>query len=113
MKQSDITAASIVFMVWVIVSLAILAVLVIPYILPHDLIGRAIPACEWQTKYGKECLFCGMTTSFYLISAGDFPGALSANQISLPLYFLFLVNEIIFAGVLLKYTVQYFIKNNK
>jgi hypothetical protein len=80
--------------VWVTLSLVILAVLVSPFALGRERLARIVPACEWKTKYGRECAFCGMTTSFLDISEGRLGEASHSNRAGIPLYLLFVANEI-------------------
>jgi hypothetical protein len=80
--------------VWVTLSFVILTVLVSPFALGRERIARIVPACEWKAKYGRECAFCGMTTSFLDISEGRLGEASRANRAGVPLYLLFVVNEI-------------------
>jgi hypothetical protein len=80
--------------VWVTLSLAVLAVLVSPFALRRERLARMVPVCEWKAKYGRECAFCGMTTSFLDISGGRLGDASHANRAGIPLYLLFVANEI-------------------
>lgn len=72
----------------------ILAILASPFALGRDCIARILPMCEWKAKYGRECAFCGMTTSFLDISEGRLGEASHANRAGIPLYLIFVVNEI-------------------
>jgi len=72
---------------WVTVSLAILVVLTLPFALGRERLARIVPMCEWKAKYGRECAFCGMTTSFLDISEGRLAEASLANRGGIPLYF--------------------------
>jgi hypothetical protein len=80
--------------VWVTVSLVVLGVLAAPFALGRDRLTRMVPVCEWKAKYGRECAFCGMTTSFLDISEGRLREAGHANRAGIPLYLLFVTNEI-------------------
>jgi len=80
--------------VWLLISTAILMVLCTPFFFSEDSLVSLLPKCEWKEKYNKECPLCGMTTSFILISQGKFSEALSANNFSLYLYCIFVLNEI-------------------
>jgi hypothetical protein len=80
--------------VWVTLSLVILAVLASPFALGRERLARMVPVCEWKAKYGRECAFCGMTTSFLDISEGRLREAGHANRAGIPLYLLFVANEI-------------------
>jgi hypothetical protein len=80
--------------VWVTLSLVILAILVSPFALGRERVARIVPVCEWKAKYGRECAFCGMTTSFLDISEGRLGEATHANRAGIPLYLLFVANEI-------------------
>lgn len=80
--------------VWVTLSLAILAVLVSPFALGRERLARMVPVCDWKSKYERECAFCGMTTSFLDISEGRLGEASHANRAGIPLYLLFVANEI-------------------
>jgi len=72
----------------------ILAILASPFALGRDRVARIVPMCEWKAKYGRECAFCGMTTSFLDISEGHLSEASHANRAGVPLYLLFVANEI-------------------
>jgi len=80
--------------VWITLSLAIMAVLVSPFALGRDQMARLVPACERKAKYRRECAFCGMTTSFLDISEGRLVEASHANRGGIPLYVLFVANQI-------------------
>ena len=80
--------------VWFVVSLVILAALTAPFALGSDRIARLLPPCEWKVKYQRECAFCGMTTAFINISHGQFNDAQRANHAGIPLYLLFVSNEL-------------------
>lgn len=80
---------------WLIVSAVFLAVLAAPFVLSPQTIISLAPKCEWKVKYGRECVLCGMTTSFILISQGRLNGALERNRGSLPLYSAMVGNECI------------------
>lgn len=82
------------FVVWIIMSGAILCVLTAPYILSNDAINKIVPQCEWKAKYNKECFMCGMTRAFVYISHGDFIRAREMNKLSLFLFSGFVLNEI-------------------
>jgi hypothetical protein len=92
-----------VLITWGIVSVVILMILLMPFLLSPNTIKEIVPLCEWKVKYNRSCPLCGMTTSFIMISLGDFAGAVNSNSFSLWLYNLFLFNEIIFALCLNQY----------
>jgi len=80
--------------VWLIISLVILITLIAPFVFSSERLASLTPTCEWKAKYHRECILCGMTTSFILISRGNFTAALSANRASLALYLTFVANQI-------------------
>ena len=80
--------------VWVTLSLMILAILVSPFVLGRERVASLVPVCEWKAKYGRECAFCGMTTSFLDISDGRLGEASHSNRAGIPLYLIFVANEI-------------------
>ena len=80
--------------VWLVVSVIILATLAATFALGRERLGHLLPPCEWKVKYQRECPFCGMTTSFLDISEGQFDNAQRANHAGIPLYLLFMTNEI-------------------
>ena len=84
--------------VWAVLSLAILATLTAPFVFGRERLAYLVPACEWKSKYGRECPACGMTTSFMDISEGRFSDASRANHAGIPLYLLFLSNEVFALG---------------
>jgi len=82
--------------VWIVISVIICCILVVPFFLPQKLIYDLTSECDWHTMYGKPCPLCGMTHSFFLISSGRFSEAVVSNQYSLFLYGLLCVNSILF-----------------
>jgi uncharacterized protein DUF2752 len=84
--------------VWIVLSVAILVSLAAPFALGRERLARLVPVCEWKAKYGRECAFCGMTTSFVDISEGQFGDASRANHAGIPLYLLFVSNEVCALG---------------
>jgi Protein of unknown function (DUF2752) len=81
-------------MVWMVLSLLILTILAAPFIVGRDRLGALVPVCERKASYGRECPFCGMTTSFMEISRGEFGEARKANRAGIPLYSIFVSNEV-------------------
>jgi len=86
--------------VWRLLSLASGAIVLLPFWLPQATLSSWIPACPSQLQ-GAPCPLCGMTRAFYLISDGDFAGALAANPMSLGLYLCLVVNLAVLAAVTL------------
>ena len=80
--------------VWLVISLIVLATLAAPYALGRERLAHLFPVCEWKAKYGRECPFCGMTTSFLAISEGRLGEAGRANRAGIPLYLAFVSNEV-------------------
>jgi len=96
--RAQLTSA--LFISWFVYSVIIFLVLLTPFVLSGKTIERITPKCAWRVRYHKPCPACGLTTGFRLISAGQFRRAEALNRYSLPLYTLFLLNEIILLGVL-------------
>ena len=86
--------------VWLIVSLLVTVILLLPFVVSQEALGRVLPPCQRVVTEHKECLTCGMTTAFYRISRLDFKGAMRANRGSIPLFCLFFFNEALFSFVL-------------
>ena len=80
--------------VWAALSLALLMILAAPFALGRERVAHLAPLCESKARYGRPCAFCGMTTSFLDISDGRFDQAGRANGAGIPLYGLFLSNEL-------------------
>lgn len=80
--------------VWLAVSLIILATLAAPFVLGRERLANLVPVCEWKAKYHRPCPFCGMTTSFVDISEGRFSDAKRSHRAGIPLYLLFVSNEL-------------------
>jgi hypothetical protein len=80
--------------VWATVSLVTLLILAAPFALGRDRSARLAPVCESRAKYGRACTFCGMTTSFLDVSEGRLDDAGRANRAGIPLYGLFVSNEL-------------------
>jgi hypothetical protein len=79
--------------VWLVLSVGILAILITPLLATPEQISAVIPPCEYKARYHRECLFCGMTTAFFEISRGNFHAAEQSNGGSVPLYAAFVANE--------------------
>jgi len=80
--------------VWLIASFAILLILSAPFVLGARRVARIAPVCQSKLRDGTPCSFCGMTTSFIAISGGRFREAERSNRGSIPLYAVFVMNEI-------------------
>lgn len=80
--------------VWLISSLVILLILASPFVLGSTRVQRLAPICQSRLREGKPCGFCGMTTGFLAISEGRFQDAGRANHAAIPLYAVFVMNEI-------------------
>ena len=81
-------------LVWLVVSIGIFMLLLIPFVVPQHQLAQFIPECSWQAQFHKPCAFCGMSTAFYAISRGDFAQAHRLNPLSLYIYFTFLLNTL-------------------
>ena len=81
-------------LVWLVVSVGIFILLLIPFVMPQHQLAQFIPQCAWQTQFHKPCAFCGMSTAFYAISRGNFAQAFHLNALSLYIYFTFLLNTL-------------------
>jgi len=82
-------------MAWLIVSAVIVPVLAAPFLLPPKTVLSLAPKCQWKARYGRECVLCGMTTGFILISQGRLNDALRRNRASIPLYAALAWNEFV------------------
>ena len=78
---------------WLIVSAAIVPVLAAPFVVPPGTILSLAPRCASKTRYGRECVLCGMTTGFILISEGRWNDAVGRNRASILLYAALFWNE--------------------
>jgi hypothetical protein len=92
--------------VWFIVSAVIFIVLLLPFVVPQHQLAQYIPECDWQTRFQKPCVFCGMSTAFYAISRGDFTSAYRLNPLSLYIYSVFVLNTF-WAVITLKHTTNF------
>jgi heme A synthase len=63
-----------------------------PTVIPFESMDGIVVPCSSKMK-GVPCPLCGMTTAFYLISAGEFAESHSSNPRAIALYLLLLVNE--------------------
>ena len=80
--------------VWLIASLVILLILAAPFVFGSTQVQRLAPVCQSRVHNGKPCAFCGMTTGFLAISEGRLQDAGRANHAAIPLYAVFVMNEI-------------------
>ena len=86
---------------WGIISVLIISVLIVPFLINSDVILKNTPICPSKLN-NENCLLCGMTQAFIEISNGKFSTAHMFNQLSIPLYGLFIINSIIFVFQLIK-----------
>ena len=89
-----------------IIGLAVLFVLAVPFFVREDAVLENMPDCSYRKLYNKECVFCGMTRSFYCISRGELGKAADLNGLGLYLYAAFAVNEICILIFILKLIVK-------
>ena len=80
--------------VWLLSSLVILLILAAPFVLGSTRVERLAPVCQSRLHKGKPCGFCGMTTGFLAIAEGRLHDAGRANHAAIPLYAVFVMNEI-------------------
>lgn len=71
--------------VWLIVALAAVAAALLPFLIPQTALSF-VPPCRSKIEYGIPCLACGLTTSFYAMTRGDFEAAALANAAGPYLY---------------------------
>ena len=86
---------------WGIISTLIIIVLVTPFFINSDFILQNTPICPSKLNQ-SNCFLCGMTQAFIEISRGNLDTAQTFNQLSIPLYGIFIINSIIFAFLLIK-----------
>lgn len=82
---------------WLILSPFGAVAVVTPFIVPFEVLGKAIPPCPRQLALGKPCLLCGMTHAFYRVAAGEFLEAQRFNRGALGVFGLLAVNSCGFA----------------
>lgn len=81
---------------WLLVSIAIGIILVLPLVLSAETIHGLLPPCESRTHFARPCSACGLTTGFIALSQLDFAGARAANAASPIVYGLFILNSLAF-----------------
>lgn len=81
------------FMSWIILSGIIFLIILSSFFAPPKVFDCVVPKCEWQLKYNKKCVFCGMTRGFLAISKGQLLKAVEFNKLSIPLYLGFIAND--------------------
>jgi hypothetical protein len=93
---------------WLIVSVFILLILIMPYLLPEDVLLSASSA--FQLAHKEKCPLCGMTRAFICIAHGEFNRAITLNAWSIALYAIFLTNQVLAIGFS-GFTVQKYLKD--
>ncbi|MCY7361256.1 MAG: DUF2752 domain-containing protein [Ignavibacteria bacterium] len=91
--KSDLQISLII--IWLIFSTIFLSILVSSFLFPSQVLSTA-PVCVSKIINGDECYMCGTTRAFTEISKGSFVNALRLNQFSIILYFIFLINSVLF-----------------
>jgi uncharacterized protein DUF2752 len=76
-----------------------LAALLAPFALGRERLAFLVPVCERKAASGRECAFCGMTTSFIAVSEARLRDAYRANRAGPPLYLIFLSNQLVVLGI--------------
>ncbi len=79
--------------VWVILTIASAALLVVPLTIAPGTLARIVPRCEARARVGRTCTLCGMTTAFYRIAGGRLHEATRANAASVPLFAALVLNQ--------------------
>lgn len=87
---------SVIKTVWLFYSIIITAVIVMLFLLPGDQLLNKTPVCGSIASSGTECFACGMTRGFVSISEMDINSALAANEGSLVLFGMFVLNTLLF-----------------
>ncbi len=87
---------------WLIVAAVLGSAAAAPFLLSPARIASLTPVCEWKARYHRECLLCGMTTGFILISQGRFGEAERRNRGSVPLYAAFCANALAAGAVIVR-----------
>jgi hypothetical protein len=77
--------------VWLILAAVCGVVVLAPLALPEEILLGTFPVCAAKAA-GGSCFFCGMTTGFTRIGAGDFSGAAAANRGAIALYAMMMLN---------------------
>lgn len=86
---------------WALISLVVLGILLMPFLFEPQTVKSIAPVCEYKAKYNMACPACGMTRAFIKISKGHLSEAMQLNRYSLCVYVLFVLNEIVFIGMVL------------
>jgi hypothetical protein len=81
--------------VWIIVSIFLLAVLTMSFLFPEILL-KISPVCVSKSLYDVECFICGTTRAFIEISSFNFSGAYELNKFSIILFSIFMLNTLMF-----------------
>lgn len=96
------------FWSWLIISVFLGIILMVLFVLPETQIYTFTPKCPSQVLYQKPCFLCGSTRAFVAISEGNLQEAQSLNLLSIPLFAIMLINELIFLKFLINKTLRIF-----
>lgn len=91
--------------VWMILSIIGFFTVMIPILDKKKNVYHLIPICPSKLEH-KTCILCGSSTSFYLIGNGEYEKAKEVNPIAFYLYFLIILNTILFILLILTYRIK-------
>lgn len=87
--------------VWLILSLAGLALLVAPFVVPEDALLELGRRLQGPGHGDEACALCGLTRASAALARGELARAHALNGLALPLYGALLGNEILAGTYLL------------
>lgn len=83
------------YICWLIFSIAIVVVLLSTIFINPDVILAATPTCTAKLN-GSFCFMCGTTRAFVAIGNFKLNEAYELNKFSVLLYFIFIINSLLF-----------------
>lgn len=84
------------FVVWSVITIISFGVILFSFFADKQTVLNNSLTCVSKSKFNTECSLCGMTRAFIEIANGNISNAISFNKGSVPLYFVVLLNFIVY-----------------
>ena len=82
--------------VWYIISSLIILLLIVTFCFSNSTLLKISPRCTSILLYNKPCFLCGTTRAFIEIKLLNFKKAYLYNSLSIPIFFLLLINSYLY-----------------
>ena len=85
-----------ILIVWTVITIISFLIIIFPLCADRQTVLKNSPTCISKSRFNIECCLCGMTRAFIEISNGNISSAISFNKGSIPLFFIILLNSVLY-----------------